>query len=195
MRGHRKIVLASSSPYRRQLLQQIGLTFETDSPEIDETPRPGESPTTLVRRLAKEKAAAVARRHPHALLIGSDQVADHQGTIVGKPADHAEAVEQLRQASGREITLYTGIALLDAASGRSQVDVLPFSVVFRDLDDDLIERYLRAEQPYNCCGSLRAEGAGISLLKALRGDDPNALIGLPLIRLCEMLAVEGVFLF
>ena len=195
MRPAKNIVLASSSPYRRELLQRIGLEFDTDRPDIDETAAAGESPPDLVRRLAQEKAAAVAPRHPNALIIGSDQVADHDGVIVGKPANHQDAVNQLRQASGRTVTLYTGLALLDARSGRVQSAVEPFSVVFRELDDDLIERYLRAEEPYNCCGSLRAEGAGISLLKALRGDDPNALIGLPLIRLCEMLKQENVELF
>lgn len=168
------------------------MPFDTRSPEVDERPHPGETPRRLVERLARDKALAVARLIPNALVIGSDQVADHGGKIVGKPADHADAVAQLMQSSGKSIVLYTGLALVNSGNGRIQSIVEPFEVTFRELDRDTIERYLHFEKPYNCSGSLRAEGAGICLLKALRGDDPNALIGLPLIRLCEMLDNEGV---
>lgn len=192
MRLRRTIVLASSSPYRRELLARLGLPFESESPTVDESARDGETAPLLVERLAVAKATAVGATWPDALVIGSDQVADHDGRIVGKPSDHADAVRQLKEASGRRIVLYTGVAVLDTSSGRLQSAVEPFEVTFRALDDELIERYLSFEKPYNCCGSLRAEGAGICLLEALRGDDPNALIGLPLIRLCRMLAAEGV---
>ncbi len=189
------LVLASSSPYRRELLARLDLPFECRSPDIDESPRPGETPIQLVERLAIAKAKAVADDLSHGLVIGSDQVADHDGVIVGKPASHAEAVSQLQWASGRTVRLYTGLALINVASEVVQSTVEPFEVVFREIDRETIERYLAHDRPYNCCGSLRAEGAGISLLKSLRGDDPNALIGLPLIRLCDMLAAQGVTIF
>lgn len=190
-----KIVLASSSPFRRELLGRIGLEFGACSPDIDESARPGETPRQLVERLSVEKARAGAKDFPRALIIGSDQVADHDGEIVGKPRDHADAVRQLRAASGKVITLYTGVALYNSATGAMQVGVEPFEVEFRELDDAVIEAYLRRERPYNCCGSLRAEQLGVALLKRLSGDDPNALIGLPMIRLVEMLEREGVRLF
>lgn len=189
------LILASSSTYRRELLSRLGLPFEWMSPDIDETPRAGETPERLVERLAIAKAATIAERARDGLVIGSDQVADHDGKIIGKPASHDDAVSQLEWASGRVVRLYTGLALVNAATGAVQCAVEPFDVTFRALDRDTIERYLAHDRPYNCCGSLRAEGAGISLLRSLRGDDPNALIGLPLIRLCDMLAAEGVTLF
>lgn len=195
MISDRRIILASSSPYRKELLARLGVEFEVARPEVDETPLPGEKPSELVERLAVAKAEAISGRESRALVIGSDQAADHGGRIVGKPVDHADAVRQLEEASGRRIMLYTGLALVNTETGRIQTAVEPFEVTFRPLDRELIERYLRFEKPYNCCGSLRAEGAGISLLRSLRGDDPNALIGLPLIRLCDMLAAEGVRLF
>jgi len=188
------LILASSSPYRRELLERLELPFEIDPPDIDESPLAGEAPETSVERLAVEKARAVAARHPGALVIGSDQAAVHDGVIVGKPADHDEAVRQLLSASGRRVTLYTGLALVHADSQRVQSDVVPYSVVFRTIDRASIERYLAREQPYACAGSLRAEGLGISLLQRFEGDDPNALIGLPLIRLVDMLAAEGITL-
>ncbi|MFQ5995438.1 MAG: Maf family protein [Acidiferrobacterales bacterium] len=186
------IILASSSAYRRNLLQQLGLSFEVVEPSVDESPRPGERPEALVKRLALSKAKSIARNHTAALVIGADQVAVHGDTIVGKPRDHAHARQQLRQASGKTVTLYTGIAVINADSGRVQTDVVPFRVVFRDLDDAQIESYLRTEQPYDCTGSVKAEGLGIALLTRFEGEDPNALIGLPLIRLVRMLENEGV---
>jgi MAF protein len=191
----KRIVLASSSPYRRELLARLGLDFETRSPDVDESARPGEGARELVARLALAKAHAVSDDLPGALIIGSDQVADHDGLIVGKPSSHDEAVRQLQQASGRRVILYTGLALYNTDTGRAQSAVESFEVLFRDIDRDTIERYLAHDKPYNCCGSLKAEGAGISLLRHLRGDDPNTLIGLPLIRLCDMLAAEGILLF
>lgn len=186
------LILASSSPYRRALLERLGLPFTSVSPAVDETPLPGEQPRALVERLSLAKAEAVAASHPHSLVIGSDQVADHDGEVVGKPASHEAAVAQLLRSSGRQVTLYTGLALVHAASGTRRVVVEPFEVGFRELDRDTIERYLAIDKPYDCCGSLRVEGAGISLLSGLRGNDPNALVGLPLIRLCDLLAEQGI---
>ncbi len=188
----RQLILASSSPFRRELLERLGLGFSTVVPGVDEQALPGEAPQLLVERLALAKAQAVARSHPQALVIGSDQVAVHDGRIVGKPGNHAAAVAQLRAASGGRVVLFTGLALVDAASGRAQVEVIPFATVFRRLSDEDIENYLRKEQPYNCAGSLRSEGLGIALLERFEGDDPTALIGLPLIRLVRMLENEGV---
>jgi septum formation protein len=187
-----KIILASSSPYRRALLARLCLPFEALSPEVDETPRPGETPPVLVERLAIEKARKVANGHPDALVIGSDQAAVYNGSIVGKPQDHERAVAQLRMASGRAVTLYTGLALVNAATGALQSEVVPYRVTFRRLSDAQIENYLRKEQPYACAGSVKSEGLGIALLEKFDGDDPNALIGLPLIRLVRMLENEGV---
>lgn len=188
----RRIVLASSSPYRRRILERINLSFVCHAPDIDESALLGESAPTLVARLSLAKAKAAAGRYPDALIIGSDQVADHHGTIVGKPSSHEDAVEQLQSMSGSVITLYSGVVLYDAVSDDFQSAVEPFVVEFRELERDLIERYLKAEQPYHCCGSLKAEGVGIALLKRLKGDDPNALIGLPVIRLIDMLKNVGV---
>ncbi len=187
-----KLVLASTSPFRRELLGKLGLPFEIDSPEVDETRLPGETPEALVGRLAEAKARAVAERHPDALIIGSDQVAVNGSEILGKPGDHERAVEQLRAASGRAVIFQTGLCLFNAASGCTQVEVVPFTVHFRDLTDAQIEGYLRREQPYRCAGSFKSEGLGIVLFERLEGDDPNALIGLPLIRLVRMLEREGV---
>lgn len=189
---NRTVVLASSSPFRRALLARLGIPFEVLSPAVDETPRPGEAPAALVERLALAKARAVADQRRDALVIGADQVAVHGETPVGKPRDHADAVRQLRAASGRRVILYTGLALLDAASGRAQLEVVPFAVCFRPLTDRQIENYLRKERPYDCAGSVKAEGLGIALLERLEGDDPNTLIGLPLIRLVRMLENEGI---
>lgn len=186
------LILASSSPFRRELLARLRLPFESVSPAVDETPQPGEPPTELVRRLAIAKARAVAARCPDALVIGSDQVAVYNGTLVGKPGGHAEAVKQLRAASGRKVTLYTGLALLNTATGNLQVEVIPYGIQFRKLTDAQIDSYLRKEEPYGCAGSVKSEGLGIALLERFEGDDPNALIGLPLIRLVRMLENEGV---
>lgn len=186
------LILASSSPFRRELLARLRLPFESVSPAVDETPQPGEPPTELVRRLAIAKTRAVAARCPDALVIGSDQVAVYNGTLVGKPGGHAEAVKQLRAASGRKVTLYTGLALLNTATGNLQVEVIPYGIQFRKLTDAQIDSYLRKEEPYGCAGSVKSEGLGIALLERFEGDDPNALIGLPLIRLVRMLENEGV---
>lgn len=186
------LILASSSPFRRALLQRLGYPFEVIAPEVDETPRPHEPPETLVERLALAKARAVATRRPDALIIGSDQVAVYGGVITGKPGNHAEALRQLQAASGRKVVLYTGLVLLNATSGRVQSEVVPFGIQFRELTEEQIENYLRTEQPYNCAGSVKSEGLGIALLERFEGDDPNALIGLPLIRLVRMLEAEGV---
>ena len=187
-----KLILASSSPYRRELLQRLGIPFEVIAPDVDETPALGETPQALVERLAIAKARAVADQRPNALVVGSDQVAVYDGTIVGKPLTHKRAVEQLRLASGKTVTLYTGLALINGDSGHTQSEVVPFRVVFRSLSDAQIENYLRREQPYNCTGSVKSEGLGIALLERFEGDDPNALIGLPLIRLLRMLEREGM---
>lgn len=188
----RDLILASSSIFRRGLLERLQLPFRAVAPEVDEQPMPHELPTALVERLAVAKARTIAQRHPTALVIGSDQVAVQDGRIVGKPADHAAAVQQLREASGRRVVLYTGLALIDAASGRTQSEVVPFATVFRRLCDEEIENYLLKDRPYNCAGSLRSEGLGIALLERFEGDDPTALIGLPLIALRRMLENEAV---
>jgi septum formation protein len=190
-----KLVLASSSPFRKMLLDRLLVPFETINPEIDETPIIGETPLQLVKRLAVEKAQAVASDYPNSLIIGSDQVAMHGEEIVGKPHTHERAVSQLRSASGKEIKLFTGLALINSKTQAVQADVIPFTVYFKQLSEEVIENYLRKEEPYNCAGSVRAEGLGIALLKRFEGDDPNALIGLPLIRLISMLEKEHYNLF
>ncbi len=189
---HRSLILASTSPFRRDLLARLGLPFTVQAPDADETPHPGEDAPTLVARLATDKALAVARDHPEALIVGSDQAAVLDDEIIGKPGDHERAAAQLRRASGRTMTFYTGLCLLDGASGQRQVAVEPFRVVFRTLTEPRIERYLRREQPYHCAGSFKSEGLGIALFERLEGDDPTSLIGLPLIRLIRMLEAAGV---
>ncbi len=186
------LVLASSSPYRRQLLSQLGLSFKVSHPDIDESTIPGETARELVSRLATQKALAISADAQGGLIIGSDQVAVQGDKIEGKPRDRQDAIRQLSEASGREITLQTGLALLNSTSGRVQVDVIPYKVRFRKLTLPQIEAYLDVEVPFGCCGSLRADGLGIALLESLTGDDPSAPIGLPLIRLVEMLESEGV---
>jgi MAF protein len=188
----RPLVLASTSRYRKELLQRLGLPFETASPAADETPLAGETPEQLVRRLAEAKARAVAKRFPDALIIGSDQVAVAEGVILGKPGTHSVAKEQLCAVSGKRVSFLTGLCLLNAGTGRAQVEVVPFDVCFRKLTEAQIEAYLRKEQPYDCAGSFKSEGLGITLFEKLEGDDPNALVGLPLIRLIAMLDAEGV---
>ncbi len=187
----RTLVLASSSPYRRALLERLRVPFASAAPDIDESRRPGEAPRALVRRLAQEKAAALAPAWPDALVIGSDQVAVNAGQVLGKPGSHAAAVRQLRSASGRSVEFPTAVCVLDTASGQALVDVVTTTVVFRALDDAAIERYLAAEQPYDCAGSFKVEGLGIALFERVTSDDPTALTGLPLIRLCAMLAACG----
>lgn len=186
------IILASSSPFRREILAKLGLEFTTLSPDIDEQAKAGEIPEKLVLRLAIEKAQAVAQKYDSGLVIGSDQLAVIDGEILGKPGNHENAVKQLRHASGKTVIFYTGLCLFNAETQQQQAEVVPFKVVFRELSDEQIENYLNAEQPYNCAGSFKSEGLGISLFERLEGDDPNTLIGLPLIRLIRMLEAEGV---
>lgn len=186
------LVLASTSPFRRALLEKLGITFSTRAPGIDESPDVEEDPQRLVMRLSLQKARAVGNKFPRALVIGSDQVACIDDAIVGKPGNRLGAIAQLKAASGRRVDFYTGLSLLNTATGREQTLCEPFSVYFRPLQQDQIERYLDAEQPYDCAGSFKSEGLGIALFERLQGDDPNALIGLPLIRLVEMLRHEGI---
>ena len=190
----RPVVLGSTSRYRRELMDRLNLPFEVASPEVDETPAPGEAPRALALRLALAKAHAVAKQHPEAVVIGSDQVADLAGQPLGKPGTHERAVQQLRQMRGQTVIFQTAVATVCLASGFEQVDIAPVEVRFRDLSDGEIERYLRAEQPYDCAGSAKSEGLGIALLDAIHSDDPTALIGLPLIRTCRMLRAAGVTL-
>ncbi|WP_370277635.1 nucleoside triphosphate pyrophosphatase [Pontibacterium sp.] len=185
------LVLASSSPFRRQILDKLNLDYECHSPNIDESPLNNEQANQLVERLAIAKAQAVAETYPDALIIGSDQVAVINGNIVGKPHTHEKAVQQLKSASGNAVTFYTGLALHNSITGNTQSEVVPFSVHFRELNDTMIENYLQAEQPYNCAGSFKSEGMGIALFEKLEGDDPNTLIGMPLIRLIRMLENEN----
>ena len=187
-----KLILASSSPYRRELLARLMIPFEVMAPDVDETPVLGEAPQALVERLAIAKARAGAGQRPDAIVIGSAPAGVYDGEIVGKPLTHERAVEQLRAASGKTVALYTGLALINGANGRMQSEVIPFHVVFRALNNAQIENYLRKEQPYHCAGSVKSEGLRIALLDRFEGDDPNALIGLPLIRLVRMLEREGL---
>lgn len=188
----RPVVLGSTSRYRRELLERLHLRFEVVSPDVDESAQPGESPGSLAVRLALAKARAVATRFPEAVVIGSDQVADLDGIALGKPGSHDRAVEQLRRMRGQSVVFQTAVAVVCQASGFEQVDLAPVRVRFRDLGDDEIETYLRAEQPYDCAGSAKSEGLGIVLLEAIDNDDPTALVGLPLIRTCRMLRAAGV---
>ncbi len=185
-----KLVLASTSPFRKAILEKFGAPFDTASPEVDETVRAGESAEQLVERLAEAKARAVGDQFPDALIIGSDQVAVINGHILGKPGEHDKAVEQLRAASGKTVTFLTGLCLYNSQTEHAQCEVVPFKVHFRLLDDSQIENYLQKEHPYNCAGSFKSEGLGIALFEKLEGDDPNTLIGLPLIRLIRMLEKE-----
>ncbi|MET3998676.1 nucleoside triphosphate pyrophosphatase [Marinobacterium sp. MBR-109] len=189
------LVLASSSPWRRQVLDKLGLPYRTKHPDIDETPIPTEAPADLVARLALEKAQAVAPTFKNALVIGCDQVAVLDDHIIGKPGTHERARQQLQNASGRTLTFLTGLCLLNTTTGQHQLAVAPYHVHFRPLSDQLIEGYLQHEQPYNCAGSFKSEAGGIVLFERLEGDDPNALIGLPLIELVRMLEQEGVNVF
>lgn len=186
------LLLGSSSPYRRELLARLRRPFIWTAPQIDESPQAGEEPQDLVLRLAEAKARALAGQYPDHLIIGSDQVAVLDGRIIGKPGDHARAAAQLQAASGRSLTFLTGIALLNSQTGRCQVDSVPFTVHFRELDAASIERYLRAEEPYDCAGSFKAEGLGVSLFRSTVGTDASSLVGLPLIRLVDMLHAEGL---
>jgi septum formation protein len=188
----RKVILGSTSRYRKELLSRLRVPFDTAGPDVDETPLPGEAPATLARRLALAKAREVSRRFPEAVVIGSDQVADLGGEALGKPGTHDRAVAQLRRMRGQTVVFQTAVAVVCAATGFEQLDLAAVKVVFRDLDDQEIERYLRAEEPYDCAGSAKSEGLGIALLSRIDNDDPSALVGLPLIRTCHMLRAAGV---
>lgn len=188
------LILASTSPYRRELLARLGLPFEALAPAVDETPLPGEAPRDLALRLARAKAQDVARRHPQALVIGSDQVADLHGQPLGKPGSHERARAQLSRMSGQTVLFHTAVSLACAARGLLQTELATVRVRFRELDAASIERYLRAEQPYDCAGSAKSEGLGITLLAAIESDDPTALIGLPLIRTAALLRAAGLAL-
>lgn len=188
----RPLVLGSTSPYRAELLSRLKLAFDVIAPEVEESPRPGEAPPEIARRLALAKAHAVAARAPDAIVIGSDQVADLDGEPLGKPGSHEAATDQLRRMSGRTVVFQTAVAVVCVATCFEQLDLAPVKVRFRRLADAEIESYLRAEQPYDCAGSARSEGLGIALLDAIDSDDPTALVGLPLIRTCRMLRAAGV---
>lgn len=186
------LILGSTSRYRRELLQRLRLPFESVSPQVDETPLPGETPAALALRLALAKARAVSRLHPNAVVIGSDQVADVDGEPVGKPGTHERAVAQLRRMSGQTIVFQTAVAVVRADTGFEATELAPVKVRFRTLDDAEIEHYLRLEQPYDCAGSAKCETLGIALLSAIESDDPTALVGLPLIRTCALLRSAGL---
>lgn len=188
----RPLILGSTSPYRRELLARLRLPFGVASPEVDETPLPGEAPQALACRLALAKARAVADRFPSAVVIGSDQVADLGGQPLGKPGTHERAVAQLRQMRGQTVVFQTAVAVVCRATGFEQVDLAPVRVRFRALDDAEIEAYLCAETPYDCAGSAKSEGLGIALLESIENDDPTALVGLPLIRTARLLRAAGL---
>ena len=187
-----KLVLASSSPFRKALLEKLQLDFECDSPDIDETPQINESIENMVKRLAESKARALASSHPEALIIGSDQSASLHGKVLHKPGNFDTAYEQLKAASGETITFYTGLCLLNTQTQHIETICEPYVVKFRSLEDTEIENYLNREKPFNCAGSFKSESLGISLFDSMQGDDPNTLIGLPLIKLCRMLKEQGM---
>jgi septum formation protein len=187
------LILASTSPYRKELLERLMLPFETMAPHVDETALAGETPQALVQRLAILKARAVGASR-QGLIIGSDQVASAGNTMLGKPGNHSNGAAQLAFLSGKRVSFFTGLCLLNSVNGDLQADMVPYHVHFRTLSSAQIDRYLHTEQPYNCAGSFKSEGLGISLFERMEGDDPTALIGLPLIRLTTMLAKAGVIL-
>lgn len=187
-----KIILASSSPYRKQLLDRLQLEYECRSPNVDEAIADGESAPAYVCRLAEAKARSVASLHPGAVVIGSDQCALLDGRILGKPGSHENALRQLREAQGRTVVFHTAVCVMHLAKDFCAVEDVPYEVEFRNLEDAQLEQYLRVEQPYQCAGSFKAEGYGICLFSKLRGDDPSALVGLPLIRLTAMLEDAGI---
>ena len=190
----RSLVLGSTSRYRRELLQRLQIPFEVAAPDVDETPHADETPRALAQRLALAKAMAVARLFPHAVVIGSDQVADLKGTPLGKPGTHEKAVAQLRQMRGQTVVFQTAVSVVCLESDFEQNSLAAVNVTFRDLTDAEIENYLRAEQPYDCAGSAKSEGLGIALLASIDSDDPTALVGLPLIRTCQMIRAAGISL-
>lgn len=186
------LILGSTSRYRREMLNRLRLPFDVQSPAVDETPQAGEAPAALALRLALAKAREVAGRFPRAVVIGSDQVADLNGQPIGKPGDHARATEQLRAMRGKAVVFQTAVAVVCVATGYEGSALVPVTVRFRALGDAEIEHYLRAEQPYDCAGSAKSEALGIALLSAIESDDPTALVGLPLIKTCELLRAAGV---
>ena len=186
------LILASTSRYRRELLERLRLPFRIESPEVDETPLPDERPADLAQRLALAKARAVSAKHPGAIVIGSDQVADLDGVPIGKPGTHERAVEQLRAMSGRSVVFQTAVAVVCEATGFAGAALVPVTARFRRLGEAEIEHYLRTEQPYDCAGSAKSETLGIALLDAIESDDPSALVGLPLIRTCALLRQAGI---
>ena len=188
----RPLILGSTSRYRRELLRRLQIDFDVAVPDVDETPLPGEAPRALAGRLALAKARAVAGTFPHAVVIGSDQVADLDGASLGKPGNHDRAVIQLRQMRGKTVIFQTAVAVVCLDSGFEQASLAEVRVKFRDLSDGEIENYLRAEQPYDCAGSAKSEGLGITLLESIDSDDPTALVGLPLIRTCKLLRSAGI---
>lgn len=187
-----RLILGSTSRYRRELLARLRLPFDVEAPRVEETPRPGEAPAALAQRLALEKARAVASRHPKDVVIGSDQVADLAGEPLGKPGDHARAVAQLQRMSGQRVVFQTALAVVRQDTGFEAVDLAAVSVTFRTLSDAEIETYLRLDQPYDCAGSARSESLGVALLSKIDSDDPTALVGLPLIRTCALLRTAGL---
>jgi len=193
------LILGSTSRYRAELLARLRLPFDTRAPQVDETPLSGEAPSALALRLAAAKARAVARHYTGtpagALIIGSDQVAHCEGRIMDKPGNYERAAGQLRAMRGKTTIFDTALCLIDANSGREQIKLIPTRVRLRELSDAEIDAYLRAEEPYDCAGSAKSEGLGIALMEAMEGEDPNALVGLPLIALCAMLRAEGVSIF
>lgn len=189
---YRKLVLGSTSPYRREMLARLRLPFEVAPPDVDESPHHGEAPAQLARRLALAKAHSVAARFPDCVVIGSDQVADLDGQALGKPGNHRNALAQLQQMRGRSVIFQTAVAVVCQETGFEQLDLAPVKVQFRDLTDAEIETYLLAERPYDCAGSAKSEGLGIALLESIDNDDPTALVGLPLIRTCRMIRAAGV---
>ena len=193
--NRRPLILGSTSPYRRELLARLRLPFDVVAPQVDESPFDGESPERLARRLAMAKARAVAALHPHAVVIGSDQVADHGGTPLGKPLVHDAAVAQLQRMSGQDIVFQTAVAVVCLESGFARSELAQVQVRFRVLTEAEIQTYLLAEQPYDCAGSAKSEGLGIALLDAILSDDPTALVGLPLIRTCRLLREAGLQLW
>jgi septum formation protein len=190
----KKLILASTSPYRKMVLSRLNLSFDTFAPNVDETALPNELPATLVQRLSENKARAAHEIYPNALIIGSDQVAVLDEQILNKPLTHEKAIQQLQMCSGKQVDFLTGLCLLNTKTGRAQVDIVRFSVLFRQLTISQIENYLRLDKPYNCAGSFKSESLGIILLERMMGSDPNSMIGLPLIRLVQMLEAEDIYL-
>lgn len=188
----RQLILGSTSRYRRELLERLGIPFQVAAPEVDETPLLQEAPRILAERLALAKAKAVAAQFPQAVVIGSDQVADLDGKSLGKPGTHDKAVAQLRLMRGQTVVFQTAVAVVCFENGFEQRSLAAVRVKFRDLTDDEIENYLQLEKPYDCAGSAKSEGLGIALLASIDSDDPTALIGLPLIRTCQMLRAAGI---